>query len=286
MRHWSWILTAVAVVGLAVVIYPLVQTQKRLKLTQAELGKANEQVVQARAGAAELERVIANLKTELDVANKSRNQLQGNLDKANSEIEKVKEEFSAAQSQLKETRSQNSELSAQLEDAKRAADEASAKVEESAKQISDLASKAESASAQLEQLSENQSQLDTLTAQLEEAHQTAAEANTKVTELEKEAADAQAESTKLQAALDRANAEVERLKTELQNKDTVPSQDRDSALRPLASSRAYIARSHPFDRPAAKVAYDLIGCHLHWREGEQSNSRIITETEAFAGPDD
>ena len=77
MRHWSWILTAVAVVALAVVIYPLVQTQKRLRLIQAELGRANEQVVQERAGTAELERVITNLKSELDAANKTHTQLRG-----------------------------------------------------------------------------------------------------------------------------------------------------------------------------------------------------------------
>jgi DNA-3-methyladenine glycosylase len=41
-----------------------------------------------------------------------------------------------------------------------------------------------------------------------------------------------------------------------------------------------------FDRPAEKVAYDLIGCHLHWREDGQSHSRIITETEAYIGAHD
>jgi DNA-3-methyladenine glycosylase len=41
-----------------------------------------------------------------------------------------------------------------------------------------------------------------------------------------------------------------------------------------------------FDRPADKVAHDLIGCHLHWKNGEQSDSRIITETECYIGPED
>ena len=41
-----------------------------------------------------------------------------------------------------------------------------------------------------------------------------------------------------------------------------------------------------FDRPAEKVAYNLIGCRLHWKSREQSDSRIITETEAYIGPDD
>jgi len=41
-----------------------------------------------------------------------------------------------------------------------------------------------------------------------------------------------------------------------------------------------------FDRSALKVAKDLIGCRLHWKRGRQSQSRIITETEAYPGPDD
>jgi DNA-3-methyladenine glycosylase len=41
-----------------------------------------------------------------------------------------------------------------------------------------------------------------------------------------------------------------------------------------------------FDRAAEKVAHDLIGCRLNWKRGEQSDSRIITETEAYLGPHD
>ena len=41
-----------------------------------------------------------------------------------------------------------------------------------------------------------------------------------------------------------------------------------------------------FDRPAEKVALDLIDCRLHWRLSDQSESRIITETEAYVGPED
>jgi DNA-3-methyladenine glycosylase len=41
-----------------------------------------------------------------------------------------------------------------------------------------------------------------------------------------------------------------------------------------------------FDRSADTVAHDLIGCRLNWRRGKRSESRIITETEAYTGPDD
>src|SRR5688572_21860061 len=100
MRHWRWIVVALAVIAMAVLVYPLLQTQKRLRLVQSELDRANEQVVQVRAGAAELERVIANLKTELDVANRERAQLQDSLREANSDVEQLREQFGAAQSQL------------------------------------------------------------------------------------------------------------------------------------------------------------------------------------------
>ena len=39
-----------------------------------------------------------------------------------------------------------------------------------------------------------------------------------------------------------------------------------------------------FDRTALKVARDLIGCRLH--VGDQIQSRVITETEAYIGPQD
>jgi DNA-3-methyladenine glycosylase len=41
-----------------------------------------------------------------------------------------------------------------------------------------------------------------------------------------------------------------------------------------------------FDRPAEKVANDLIGCALNWKNGDQTEARIITETECYTGPDD
>jgi DNA-3-methyladenine glycosylase len=41
-----------------------------------------------------------------------------------------------------------------------------------------------------------------------------------------------------------------------------------------------------FDRSAEAVAHDLIGCRLNWRNGDKAESRIITETEAYIGPQD
>jgi DNA-3-methyladenine glycosylase len=41
-----------------------------------------------------------------------------------------------------------------------------------------------------------------------------------------------------------------------------------------------------FNRAADTVAFDLIGCRLYWNYAGRSDSRIITETEAYTGPDD
>ena len=93
MRVWAWIAIGLVVAALAVLVFPLVQIQTELKL-------ANEQVVQARARIAELERVVANLKTELDAANRARTQLQGGLEEANSEIEKRQSEVERLSAEL------------------------------------------------------------------------------------------------------------------------------------------------------------------------------------------
>ena len=41
-----------------------------------------------------------------------------------------------------------------------------------------------------------------------------------------------------------------------------------------------------FDRPALKVARDLIGCRLHTNHGKHPELHVIIETEAYTGPDD
>jgi chromosome segregation ATPase len=224
MRQWPWIAMAVAVVALAALIYPLVQTQKRLKLAQSELGRANQQIVQARAGTGELERVVANLKTELDAATMARTELQGNLEETNSDVEHMRMEFDAAQ--------------AELEKANESSNQAKAEAAKNATQITDLRQELEAASSKVEQLttdrdtaqaklSETQTQLEAINAALEKANQATEQANSKATELEEIAAklarDAEAERNKLQAALDQANAEVERLKNSPPQEKPVPS---------------------------------------------------------------
>jgi septal ring factor EnvC (AmiA/AmiB activator) len=93
MRVWAWIAIGLAVVALAVLFFPLVQMQTELRLVRIELGRAKEQV-------AELERVVANLTTELDAASRARIQLQSGLDEANSEIEKRQSEVERLKAEL------------------------------------------------------------------------------------------------------------------------------------------------------------------------------------------
>ena len=93
MRVWAWIAIGLAVAALALLVFPMLQIQRDLRL-------ANEQVVQARARIAELESVVANLKTELDAANRGRTQLQGALEEANSEIEKRQSEVERLSTEL------------------------------------------------------------------------------------------------------------------------------------------------------------------------------------------
>jgi hypothetical protein len=66
MRVWAGIAIGLAVVALAVLFFPLVQIQRDLRL-------ANEQVVQTGARVAELERVVANLKSRTRCSQPSAN---------------------------------------------------------------------------------------------------------------------------------------------------------------------------------------------------------------------
>ena len=89
MRVWAGVGIGIAVVVLAVLFFPLVQIQRDFRL-------ANEQVVEARARVAELEKVVSHLKAELQAANEMRTQLQSRLDEANIEIQKLRAELEKA----------------------------------------------------------------------------------------------------------------------------------------------------------------------------------------------
>jgi chromosome segregation ATPase len=132
---WVWILAAVVAVGFVVLGSYLMQTQQRLKALHIELGRAKEETVRAKAGAAELANIAEDLRLELQAANTTRNEYQGKLDKANATIADLSKKLDTAQSDLGKRQSQLQAKEAELNDAKQAADQANAKAAEGEKQI-------------------------------------------------------------------------------------------------------------------------------------------------------
>ena len=86
MRAWAFIAVGLVVALVAILAPPLLQVQKDLRATRAKN--------------AELESLVANLKTELNAANQARTELQGSLDEAKSEIEKRQSEVERLSAEL------------------------------------------------------------------------------------------------------------------------------------------------------------------------------------------
>jgi chromosome segregation ATPase len=241
MRRLPWIALALVVVAVVVLVFPLVRSQQHLRAVQNELRTTNEQVVK-------LEKVIANLKTELDSISKARTQLQGHLDEANYDNDQLRKELDASQSQLKEKEGQAQQLTTELEKTKKETyaqlaaqreaiqkqfesltNEATKKLSESERRIADLTEQLNSVSAERDaaqtKLSENQSEFEAIENELAKAKEATQEASAKASELENAAnhtKDAEAERTQIQSALDQANKEIERLKTELDQQKAIP----------------------------------------------------------------
>ena len=103
---WVWILAAAIVVGFVALGFYLIQTQQRLKAVEVELGGAREETGRANAGAAELAKVVENLRLELKAANAALNEYQGKLDKANAAIAELSKKLDTVQADLGKRRSQ------------------------------------------------------------------------------------------------------------------------------------------------------------------------------------
>ena len=118
MRRLPYIALGLAIIALVLVAIPL---QGGLRVLQSELGTTNGQLVQARAASAELEKLVATLKTELDAANRARSDFQTNLDEATSDNEQLRKDIDAAQTQsanaAKEAEGEHSKLQAALDQA-------------------------------------------------------------------------------------------------------------------------------------------------------------------------
>jgi chromosome segregation ATPase len=77
---------AIIAVGMVVLLVAAIQGQRHLKAVKKELGRTNEQVVK-------LEKVIGNLKTELDAVSKARTQLEAQLKEKEAQAQELMTEL-------------------------------------------------------------------------------------------------------------------------------------------------------------------------------------------------
>ena len=240
MRYTLSIALGLAVLALTALVITLAVNHQHLREVRTELAKANEQLVQNRDAADQLEQTISNLKAELDAGNKARIELKENLDKSTSDAEKLRKDVEAAQLQVKDEEGRVQQLTAELSDANgerdktknkiseltQTADEAKTKLFEAEEQSGDLKEQLATASDQLRQsnsdkdsaqskLNEAQSQLETLKAELAKAQEAEEQAKAKAAVLENSANEVKS----LRTELDEAHAEIERVKGELEQND-------------------------------------------------------------------
>ena len=104
MRYTLSIALGLAVLALTALVITVAVNQQHLREARTELAKANEQLVQNRDAADQLEQTISNLKAELDAGNKARIELKENFDKATSDADKLRKDVEAAQLQVKDER--------------------------------------------------------------------------------------------------------------------------------------------------------------------------------------
>ena len=209
------IVSAIAIVALIIVLLlvSLVQGHKQLRSVQRELGSRNEQV-------STLEKVIGDLRTELDTTQSQLKEKQAQAQELTTELEKTKKETYAQLAAAKEASQRQFET---------ITNEATKKLSDSEKRVADLTEQLKSVSAEKyalqSKLSENQSEFEAVSNELAKAKEATQEASAKATELENTAnaaKDAEAERTQIQSALDQANKEIERLQSELEQQKMTP----------------------------------------------------------------
>ena len=243
MRYTLSIALGLAVLALIALIITVAVNRQHLREARTELAKANEQLVQNRDAADQLEQTIANLKAELVAGNKARIELKENFDKATSDADQLRKDVETSQLQAKDRAGQVQELTAALDEAKgerdktkdqmseltQTADEAKTKLSEAEEQSGDLKEQLATASDQLRQsnsdkdsaqskLNEAQSQLEALKAELAKAQEAEEQAKAKAAVLENSANEVKS----LQDQLDQSNAEIERLKNESEQNAAPP----------------------------------------------------------------
>ena len=101
--RWVWILAAV-VVGFVVLGAYLVQIHQRLTAVQIELGKAKEEIVRSKAGAAELAKLAEDRRLELKAATTEREALQNQVENLKYAADQAEAEATERENQIAKLR--------------------------------------------------------------------------------------------------------------------------------------------------------------------------------------
>src|SRR6476660_1254480 len=152
MRYTLSIALGLAVLALTALVITLAVNHQHLRQARIELAKANEQLVQNRDAADQLEHTISNLKAELDAGNKARTELKENLDESTSDAEKLRKDVEAGQLQLKDEEGRVQRLTAAL-------DEANGERDKTKDQMSELTQTADEAKTKLSDAEEQSGDL-------------------------------------------------------------------------------------------------------------------------------
>ena len=156
---WAPLVAAIAVIGLIIIGYKMLQTQRHVEAVQTELESTN-------ARASELEKHAARLSSEredavrqrndiqdkLDEATTERDELRNKLDQSTSTIQELQKQLELAQSAFDDTQSRLKALQSELESFKQALDEANAKADDANGKRDELQAKLNLANSEIDRL--------------------------------------------------------------------------------------------------------------------------------------
>ena len=156
---WVSLIAAIAVIGVILIGYKLLQTQRRVEAVQTELESAN-------ARTAELENHTARLSSEredavrqrvvsqdkLDEATTERDELQNKLDQSTSTIQELQKQLEQAQSAFDDTKFRLTDLKSELESIKQALAEANTKADNANAKRKELEAKLNLANSEIDKL--------------------------------------------------------------------------------------------------------------------------------------
>jgi chromosome segregation ATPase len=133
---WVSLVAAIAVIGIILIGYKLLQTQRHVEAIQTELERANERTLELEKHTARLSaeredavRQRIDSQDKLDEATTDRNELQSELDQSTSTIQELQKKLEQAQSAFDDTQFRLTVLRSELESLKQNLGEANAKAD-------------------------------------------------------------------------------------------------------------------------------------------------------------